>query len=749
MAPDLRQNKSIFLAGLAGDKRPAPYKHLPVYPLTSPAVDFSFRNISKIHPPCTNCFPQTSQDRIHNYVDVFDFSKFGGIPYPVLDGAQKPSPWFADLRYTIATPLPHSYPGVYEEVIESPRVAAAIQSQIDGSDPASEKTLQRKVVTYYYEIRATLSRFICKICGYLLFKVFRRLMTHLLVSPQQMKLVVEAEKTGTPLVYLPLHRSHLDYLMITWTAWHFGLRLPHIASGDNLNLSGLGWLLRATGAFFIRRRIDENDEGGRDISYRAVLHSYIEQLLGKGLSIEFFLEGTRCRFGKSQLPKHGLISNIVKAVQEHTIEDCYLVPVSYTYDSVAEGVFLDELMGVPKKRESVLGVLYGVLRSFGKPKRCGAVRMHFGTPVLLSDYMSALQEALAANSATPQLSCIPHVASYRELVPWHSGHTHTPDDRTLIRAIGYHVVKEAQSIVSISLVSVVSSLLLCKFREGVAMEVLAADCQWLCDQILLDGSDVVGWRNGETCGQSAVQYALPFIRSSVERTVDLDVEEGNRVAPIQTHRQLINLAFNKNALVPLFALKSAIGLALISRDSDRTRFEDIVEDTALICDCMQFEIIFYKPCENLRSLIMATLGKQGLSHAQFGLLSLMLDEEVFAGGDTFHLKFRDALSREIVLFYSNFLRPFLQSLYIVVDRVLSGDVKEKQLTTVRHWCSAYVEQSCQTPFTLLLEAVNSDSFRNSLRLLLHKGIISDDLQVVQMQYALAMRSNLERLLKIY
>lgn len=47
-------------------------------------------------------------------------------------------------------------------------------------------------------------------------------------------------QTGTPLVYLPLHRSHLDYLLITWTSWHFGLRLPHIASGDNLNLSGLG-----------------------------------------------------------------------------------------------------------------------------------------------------------------------------------------------------------------------------------------------------------------------------------------------------------------------------------------------------------------------------------------------------------------------------------------------------------------------------------------------------------------------------
>ncbi|PIO70943.1 Acyltransferase [Teladorsagia circumcincta] len=341
--------------------------------------------------------------------------QFGGMPYPILPGARPPSPWFADLRYTIVTPLPHSYPNVYKEVIESPRVTAVMKAEEAKNPNISAHGVKKKVVTFYYEIRATLSRFICKICGYLLFKVFRRLMTRLLVSPLQMKRVVEAEKTGIPLVYLPLHRSHLDYLLITWTAWHFGLRLPHIASGDNLNLSGLG----------------------------AVLHSYIEQLLKKGLSIEFFIEGTRCRYGKSQLPKHGLISNVVKAVQEKTISDCYLVPVSYTYDGVAEGVFLDELMGIPKKRESVFRVLCGVLKSFGKPKRCGTVRMHFGAPILLTDYMNALHEALSSRKVMPQLSRIPHVVSYRELVPWHTGHKEKPDDRSLIRAIGFHVLHGA------------------------------------------------------------------------------------------------------------------------------------------------------------------------------------------------------------------------------------------------------------------------------------------------------------------
>ncbi|KHJ95765.1 Acyltransferase [Oesophagostomum dentatum] len=345
-------------------------------------------------------------------------------------------------------------------------------------------------------------------------------MTRLLVCPQQMQRLVAAEKTGIPLVYLPLHRSHLDYLLITWTSWHFGLRLPHIASGDNLNLSGLGWLLRATGAFFIHRRINDHDESGKDAIYR-------------------------CRFGKPLLPKHGLISNVVTAVQQKVISDCYLVPVSYTYDNVAEGVFLDELMGVEKKRESVIGVIIGVFKSFGKSKRCGAVRMHYGKPVLLSDYLNALHEALTSRKLMPQLSRIPHSYSYRELVPWQVRHEEKADDR------------KAQSNVSFSLVAVVSALLMCKFRQGTSLEVLAADCQWLCDEIIYDGSDVVGWHKGETCGRNAVEYALQYLRDSVEREVDMKSGTDN-VIPVNTHRQLINLAFNKNALVPLFALRSAI-----------------------------------------------------------------------------------------------------------------------------------------------------------------------------------------------
>lgn len=149
--------------------------------------------------------------------------------------------------------------------------------------------------------------------------------------------------------------------------------------------------------------------------------------MSRGLPIEFFLEGTRSRFGKSLIPKHGLISNVVEAYQQGMIQDCYFVPVSYVYEDVAEGVFLDELMGVPKVphhlfavhlncfqvRESVFGVFRGIWKGFRQSQRCGAVRMHFGQPVLLSHYIEALSSSKAVKAQAAALARIPHNFSYR------------------------------------------------------------------------------------------------------------------------------------------------------------------------------------------------------------------------------------------------------------------------------------------------------------------------------------------------
>lgn len=89
-------------------------------------------------------------------------------------------------------------------------------------------------------MKASISQTICRIAGYFFFKIFRHLFKRILVLPEQLVHLKKCEDLNIPIVYLPLHRSHLDYLLLTWTVWHWQIKLPFIASGDNLNLSGLG-----------------------------------------------------------------------------------------------------------------------------------------------------------------------------------------------------------------------------------------------------------------------------------------------------------------------------------------------------------------------------------------------------------------------------------------------------------------------------------------------------------------------------
>jgi glycerol-3-phosphate O-acyltransferase len=157
-----------------------------------------------------------------------------------------------------------------------------------------------------------------------------------------------AAEQGVSLIFLPCHKSHIDYLVVSYILYSVGIALPHIAAGDNLNLPGIGTLLRYNGAFFIRR------QWGDDKLYVSVMKEYIELLMAKGYNIEAFIEGTRSRTGKLLRPKFGILKSCLDAVYSGRVKDAILVPVSIGYDKVIETPsYVDELLGRPKEKESL------------------------------------------------------------------------------------------------------------------------------------------------------------------------------------------------------------------------------------------------------------------------------------------------------------------------------------------------------------------------------------------------------------
>lgn len=118
------------------------------------------------------------------------------------------------------------------------------------------------------------------------------------------------------------------------------------------------------GAFFIKRRIDPV-VGRRDMLYRTTLHTYIMECLRAGHNLEFFVEGGRSRTGKPCMPKGGILSVIIDAYMDGTIEDALLVPVSMNYERLVDGNFVREQLGQPKKMEtfgSTVRAIWATLR---------------------------------------------------------------------------------------------------------------------------------------------------------------------------------------------------------------------------------------------------------------------------------------------------------------------------------------------------------------------------------------------------
>ncbi len=186
---------------------------------------------------------------------------------------------------------------------------------------------------------------------------------------------------GYEIVYVPCHRSHIDYMLLSFILYRRGFVPPHIAAGINLNLPVLGRLLRFGGAFYLRRSFRAQP------LYSAVFNEYVRTIVEKGVSLEYFVEGGRSRTGRSLPPRAGMLSITVRAFLRDRKRPLLFQPVYIGYERLAEGSsYISELSGREKKPESLADFrnLWNILR-----KNYGQVQVSFGEPIRLDDLLNA------------------------------------------------------------------------------------------------------------------------------------------------------------------------------------------------------------------------------------------------------------------------------------------------------------------------------------------------------------------------
>ena len=266
-------------------------------------------------------------------------------------------------------------------LLGTPTVREAIQQEAQSAAiPLSEA--QKKARDQAFEIASDYTYSVVRAFALFLTWVWNRVYNGVEVHNFER---VTTVAPGHGIIYVPCHRSHIDYLLLSYVVYRHGLTPPHIAAGENLNIPIVGPLLRRGGAFFLRRSFK-----GEPL-YAAVFHEYLHLMISRGFPLEYFIEGGRSRSGRMLAPRAGILGMTIRSFLRGQARPLVFVPVYLGYEKLIEGrAFLEEMQGKPKQGES----LWGLLGAWRLLKReFGMAHVSFGEPLSLAEFLDRVRPA--------------------------------------------------------------------------------------------------------------------------------------------------------------------------------------------------------------------------------------------------------------------------------------------------------------------------------------------------------------------
>ncbi|MEM5789148.1 MAG: 1-acyl-sn-glycerol-3-phosphate acyltransferase, partial [Syntrophobacteraceae bacterium] len=432
---------------------------------------------------------------------------------------------------------------------------------------------------YLEEIAANYSITFVQITSRIFHWVWSNLFDGLDLDHDSLQKVKRAARNNT-IVYVPCHKSHVDYLLLTHLLYANNLNTPFIAAGKNLAFWPLGAFFRKGGAFFIRRTF----KGLK--FYAEVFALYVKTMVQLGHNIEFFIEGGRSRTGKLVLPKMGLLAILIQAVEDGFCDDLVFVPTSICYDRIPEEEsYLKEIAGGAKEEET-LGQLVRVRRVLRK--RYGRVYVQFAEPLSLREYLERRNHAV--------------------------GQTSSRERHAMYRDFAYRIINCINQASLVTPHALAASALLTSQRHGMSMaeftEVSRTFFEYLTDRKIRLSKML---QNPEASLNDSLRdlERSKFIGKLKDEDDDLEEE----VFTMEDSKRQ-GLEYYKNNIIHFLLPAAYVSTSILAQQTFRFSVGQVLEDVSFMKNFFKFEFVYDNEIsdEKLVGQVLDTFEKLGFLH---------------------------------------------------------------------------------------------------------------------------------------
>jgi glycerol-3-phosphate O-acyltransferase len=560
----------------------------------------------------------------------------------------------------------------------------------------SRASLLREATRYLREMAAAHSPLVIDLVGHLTHVLYTQGYGDVLHYDRAQLEHVKALSQRYPVAFLPSHKSNLDHLVLQYALHENGHPPNHTAGGINMNFFPVGPLVRRSGTFFIRRSFKDNPV------YKLVLHHYIDYLIEKRFSLEWYIEGGRSRSGKLLPPRFGLLAYLADAYRRGKADDVMLIPVSIAYDQIQDiGAYAAEQSGAPKERES-FGWFVRVVRRLRRPY--GDIHFRFGEAISVAQMLGRSDPTAEPN----------------------------PDERSLaIQKLAFEVAVRINRVTPITGSSLVTLALL-----G------GGDRAYTVDEVteaLHDLLQYVRTRNLSCCGDldlddpRGVRRALDALeRNGVVSRFTGGAEPVYRIGA----EQQLAAAYYRNTVIHFFVNASICELALLraAEDDVTDPVGELWAEAMRLRDLLKFEFFFAEKDEyrgELRDEIT-------LHDDQWA--------ERLQGGSA---EIKELVQRFRPFFAHRVLRPFVEAYRLVGDHLEHRDpaepyVESRSIAACMGLGKQYYLQRC----ILSTASVSQVLIQNALRLAGNRQLLQPgdaSLRVARRSFAEEIRAIIRRI----